>query len=112
MATNRKRTKRAPKSKIPAKISKAYRNELKFKDFMGLLEPQEIEVAKENKILRWDLHVKAGKVAALTAELHKKGYLLAPVYNTTGDIDNREYPEKSKFLIANYNNLKSYKAKN
>lgn len=110
MATNRKRTKRTPKSAIPKVITKQYRKKLTIKDFTGKLEDHEIPIAKKAGILRWDLWKKAGRVIVLTGDLHRRGYLLAPVFNEKGEICNHEYPEKTKFLIKDYADLAAYKA--
>ena len=105
MATNRKRTMRTSKTKIPAKISNKYRDYLTRQDFLGRLDEAEIPVAKKAGIHRWDLWKKAGRVATLTGELHQKDYLLAPVFGPDGQISNRGYKPGIKASIANYEEL-------
>jgi hypothetical protein len=107
MATNRKRTKRIPKSKIPAKISAVYRKKLTLKDFQGMLEPQEIPVAARAGVLRWNLWKKAGNITELTFEQHQKGFRLAPVFAADGKVDLSRYPKKVKFLVNNYQELEA-----
>jgi len=110
MATNRTRKKRVPKSKIPAKISKAYRKKLKLKDFRGILEDHEIDVAKKAGVLRWDLWKKAGQVATLTGDLHQQGFRLAPVFNGFGKLDYGRYDPGTRFLVQDYEDLKAKQA--
>jgi hypothetical protein len=107
MATNRKRTKRTPKSAIPKNISKQYRGKLILKDFMGELEDHEIPVAGKAGVLVWDLWVKAKKVATLTGDLHRKGWRLAPVFDGNGNPDTKRYPEKHNFLVKSYADLEA-----
>jgi hypothetical protein len=61
MPTNRTRQSRVPKVWVPAKPSPEYLAELEFKDFMGELTPEEIEIAKKNGIYKWDEWVKKQK---------------------------------------------------
>ena len=110
MATNRKRTTRKPRSRIPKTISEKYRQKLILKDILGMLEPNEIEVARKVGELRWDLWVKADRLLKLTKEQHDKGYLLAPVFDENGEISNYEYPKKSKFLVPDYDTLERLQA--
>lgn len=105
MATNRKRTKRTPKSAIPKNISKQYRGKLMLKDFMGELENHEIPVAAKAGVLIWDLWVKSKKVAKLTGDLHRNGWRLAPVFDGFGNLDTKRYPEDRKFLVRDYADL-------
>jgi len=108
MATNRKRTKRTPKGAIPQKISAAYRKKLKLKDFMGILEEHEIDIAKRAGVHRWDLWKKAHKVATLTGDLHRKGFELAPVFNGFGKLDAKRYNLRTvSFLVKSYADLKA-----
>ena len=86
------------------KLSKKYKEKLRLRDFLGELKPDEVQIARENGLLRWDLWKKAQN-RALTFELNKKGYLLAPVFNQNGQIDNVEYNENTKFLINDYKDL-------
>ena len=105
MPSNRTRTKRISKTKIPAKISERYRGELTLKDFLGQLSPEEIPVAKAAGILRWDLWKKAGARGRITGDVHKKGYELAPVFDGYGNPGQERYTKKTKFLISNYDEL-------
>jgi len=54
MPTNRKRTVRVPKSKVPARPSKEYLADLHVKDFMGDLTPDEAAIAKRIGFYRWN----------------------------------------------------------
>ena len=105
MPTNRTRTKRISKTKIPAKISKRYRLELQRRDFLGQLDSAEIPVAAKAGLLRWDLWKKAGARGRITGDVHKKGYELAPVFDGYGNPGQERYTKKTKFLISNYDEL-------
>ena len=85
------------KIKQKDKYTKKYLGKIKMKDFLGQLTDEEIEIAKENGLLRWDLWKKAGQVATLTGNLHRKGYELAPVFNG--------YEPGVRFLVKSYADL-------
>ena len=87
--------------------TKKYLDEIKMRVFLGKLSPDEIEIARKTGNLRWDLWKKAGHVATLTFDLHRKGYLLAPVFNAEGDISNHEYKKNTRFLVASYEDLRA-----
>jgi len=95
------------KIKRKNKYSKKYLGKIKMKDFLGQLSDEEIEIAKENGLLRWDLWKKANQVATLTGELHYEGFELAPIFTKHGEIDMQRYPKNVKFLIKNYADLKA-----
>jgi len=97
------------KIKQENKYSKKYLERIKMKDFLGQLTDEEVEIAKENGLLRWDLWKKAGRVAILSGDLHRKGFELAPIFTKHGEIDMQRYPENVKFLIKNYEDLKAEK---
>ena len=106
MATNRRRIKRIPKGKIPQKISKAYREKERFRDYMGRLQSNEIQVAAKAGVLRWDLWQKSQKVATLTGDLHRKNWRLAPIFDGHGDLDYGRYDPGTRFLVEDYKDLK------
>ena len=89
----------------PKKYTKGYLSKIKRKDFLGRLSEAEIEIAKKNGLLRWDLWKKAGKVATLTGDLHDKGWRLAPVFDGFGNLDAKRYTLMQRFLVENYADL-------
>lgn len=110
MATNRKRTKRVPKSKIPQTISPAYRKKLELKDYLGVLEEHEIPVAIQAGVHRWNLWAQANQVTVLTGDLHSQGYRLAPVFGPDGKVAMSRYPGKVRFIVNDYDELDAYNA--
>jgi|GEM_PF-1993154 len=105
MATNRKRTKRTPKSAIPKTVSEKYRRKLRLKDYQGRLEDHEIDVAQMAGVHRWDLWKKAGRVVVLTGGLHRQGFRLAPVFDGFGKLDYGRYDPGTRFLVKNHEDL-------
>lgn len=83
-------------------------------DFLGRLTDDEIEVAKEFGLLRWDLFVKATQIAKVntTMEQRRAGWNVAPVMDGSGQPDAARYPADKKFLISNYSELEAKQAKN
>ena len=101
MPTNRKRMVRTPKSKIPQKITKTYREKLRLKDFLGQLEDAEIPVAAKAGVLRWDLWEKAGKIRTLTAGQHHNNFRTAPLFDGCNPI----FEDGIRYLINDYAEL-------
>lgn len=93
------------KKNIKEKYSEKYLDLIKTRDFFGQLTPVEVEIAKKNGLLRWDLWAKAGRVTHLTGEQHRQGIRLAPVFNGHGAPDSARYPKDQKFLIIDYKEL-------
>ena len=78
-----------------------------MRDFQGKLTDEQIEIAKSQGLLRWDLWIKASQVVTLTGEQHKKGVRVAPVFDGTGSPDKKRYTKKTRFIITNYDDLKA-----
>jgi len=118
MPTNRTRTKRTPKTKIPARISKKYRDYLTVSDFLGKLEEHEIPVAAKAGVLKWDLWQKAKQVATLTPEQRRQGMSIAPRFDGYGKFSFDGYhqdkpgshPPGTKFRISSYEELEAAKS--
>lgn len=100
-----------PRKNMDGKYSKNYLKRIKLADFMGQLTPDEVEIAKNEGLLFWDLWVKAGRQVKLTGDHHAQGIQLAPVFDGYGQPDPERYPgqEKTKFLVPDYVSLKGLK---
>lgn len=61
MPTNRKRKLRTSKRRIPANVTPEYIETLRARDFLGELSEEEIPVAKELKIYKWDAWCKKNR---------------------------------------------------
>jgi hypothetical protein len=68
MATNRKRKTRISRRRIPANITPEYVRRLKCRDFMGELTEDEIALAKELGVYKWDAHIKECREERRNAE--------------------------------------------
>jgi len=99
------------KIKQKDKYSKKYLSKIRLRDFLGQLTDEEIQIAKETGLLRWDLWKKAHKVATLTGDLHCQGFELAPVFTGHGEIDKKRYPENVRFFVKDYADLQRKMAK-
>jgi hypothetical protein len=103
--------------KIPRKnpngqYSEAYLRHIQYTDWQGRLTPDEVEIARDNGFLKWDLWKKTKRLFILTQEQRKKMHT-APVFGPDGKPDKDRYPEGAKFFIQDYNDLKRLqKAKN
>lgn len=58
MPTNRKRTLRTSRRRPPAIITPEYIQRLKLRDFMGTLTEEEIPIAREHGVYRFDAWAK------------------------------------------------------
>ena len=94
------------KKHIKEKYSDEFLQNIKLRDFQGQLNDEQIEIAKSQGLLRWDLWRKASKLTKLTFEQHNKGLRLAPVFDGFGNLDSSRYTKKTRFLIKNYYDLK------
>lgn len=93
------------KIKVKDKYSKEFLTDIMLKDFLGKLSKFEIEIAKENGLLVWDLLIKSQKLRLQYQ--HSESLRLAPVLNRNGEIDKQRYPENVKFLIKDYADLEA-----
>ena len=89
----------------PRELTPEEIEELKFKDWCGSLESQEIQIARDNGLLKWDLFVKCQKlemyrneISRLCKEKGVSGFNLAPRFNPDGSIKD---PDK-KYLIKTH----------
>ena len=108
MPTNRKRQMRQPQ-RLSMKLSPAERDELIMKDFLGMLTPGEIEVAKANGLHRWNLWVQANALVRgrlkdfITSDKLRQGVRVAPVFASDGR------PRRAaKYVINDYDELGKY----
>jgi len=89
----------------PRELTPEEIEELKFKDWCGSLESQEIQIARDNGLLKWDLFVKCQKlemyrneISRLCKEKGVSGFNLAPRFKADGTIRDSE----KKYLITNH----------
>jgi len=75
-------------------------------DFIGNLSPDEVEIARANGLLVWDLWTKA---TALLKGQPWQGIDVAPVFDGYGNLKPGRYSTDVKFTILNYKELESYK---
>jgi len=95
---------------ITPEITAEYLESLTFKDFMGLLTPDEIPIARENGLLVWDLYCKAKRLnREHNNALHEmitdiKNQRIAPSFRPDGQ------PVYSyEYIICNYEDLERYR---
>ena len=91
--------------------TKQYLQSLLLKDFLGRLSADEVEIAKSQGLLRWDLWKKSGRVVVTTMDQYKKGIRVAPVFDGSDSPDSSRYDENTKFLVSNYSQLAQLEAK-
>jgi len=96
------------KKKTKEKYSKEYLTHLMLRDFIGKLTPDEIEIAKANGLLKWDLWNKA---TALLQGQPWQGVPVAPVFDGYGNLKPGRYPADVKFTISNYEELNVFETK-
>lgn len=100
--------------KIPRKnpngqYSEAYLRHVQYTDWQGRLTPDEVEIAKDNGLLKWDLWKKAKRLVILTPDQRKQGMHTAPVFGRDGQPEQDRYPEETKFLVQDYSDLEQLK---
>ena len=101
--------------KIPRKnpngqYSEAYLRRIEYADWQGRLTPDEVEIAKENHLLRRDLWKKVKRLVILTQEQRKQGIETAPIFGPDGQPDKDRYSEETKFLVQDYKALEQLQA--
>ena len=95
---------RIPRKNPSGGLSKAQIEDLRLKDYMGQVSDKEIQVAKQQGLLKWDLWRKVALLKIFKGEHHRAGLLAAPVFGKDGK------PEKpgAKYLVSNYDDLRQY----
>ena len=91
--------------KIPRKnpngqYSEKYLRHIQYFDYVGRLTPDEVEIARDNGLLKWDLWRKTKRLVVLTSEQREQGVHVAPVFGPDG-----EYDKKTHFLVQDYKDL-------
>lgn len=99
-------------AKVPETPTPEYLAELAFKDFMGDLTADEVQLARKHGILRFDLATKARRQASRETRLrvsrnYKAGLRLAPIFGKDGRPRGSTHQRITGYVVRDYKDLEN-----